>query len=77
MSTKIAISQFKSHCLAIIEKLQINQQPIIITKRNKEIAQVLPINTDKVQLFGIFKNRAEIKDDILEPIQEKWDAENE
>nr|WP_238375563.1 type II toxin-antitoxin system Phd/YefM family antitoxin [Rickettsia massiliae] len=43
----IAISQFKSHCLAIIEKLQTDKESIIITKRDKEVAQILPINTKK------------------------------
>jgi antitoxin (DNA-binding transcriptional repressor) of toxin-antitoxin stability system len=77
MSTKIAISQFKSHCLEIIEKLQINQQSVIITKRDKPIAKVVPLDTKKVSLFGMLKNKAEIKADILEPIDEKWDAEHE
>ncbi len=77
MSTKIAISQFKSHCLEIIEKLQTNGQSIIITKRDKAVAKVLPIDNKKVSLFGIFKNKAEIKANILDPIDEKWDAEHE
>ena len=77
MSTKIAISQFKSHCLEIIEKLQTNGQSIIITKRDKAVAKVLPIDNKKVSLFGMLKNKAEIKANILEPIDEKWDAEHE
>ena len=77
MSTKIAISQFKSHCLEIIEKLQTNGQSVIITKRDKAVAKVLPIDSKKVSLFGMLKNKAEIKANILEPIDEKWNAENE
>ena len=77
MSTKIAISQFKSHCLEIIEKLQTNGQSVIITKRDKAVAKVLPIDSKKVSLFGMLKNKAEIKANILEPIDEKWDAEHE
>jgi antitoxin (DNA-binding transcriptional repressor) of toxin-antitoxin stability system len=77
MSTKIAISQFKSHCLEIIEKLQTNGQSVIITKRDKAVAKVLPIDNKKVSLFGMLKNKAEIKANILEPIDEKWNAEHE
>ncbi len=77
MSTKIAISQFKAHCLEIIEKLQTNGQSVIITKRDKAIAKVLPLDNKKVSLFGMLKNKAEIKADILEPIDEKWNAEHE
>mgnify|MGYP000004561666 CR=1 FL=1 len=77
MSTKIAISQFKAHCLEIIEKIQTSGQSVIITKRDKAIATVLPMDTKKVSLFGMLKNKAEIKADILEPIDEKWNAEHE
>ena len=77
MSTKIAISQFKSHCLEIIEKLQTNGQSVIITKRDKAVAKVLPIDSKKVSLFGMLKNKAEIKANILDPIDEKWDVEHE
>ncbi|WP_392506484.1 type II toxin-antitoxin system Phd/YefM family antitoxin [Rickettsia sp. 2024-CO-Wats] len=44
MTIKIAISQFKSHYLAIIEKLQTDKESIIITKRDKEVAQPLNIS---------------------------------
>ena len=75
MTSVIAISQFKSHCLEIIEKLQSNRQSIIITKRNKPIAKVEAImDSTKASLFGILKGKAEIKGDILESIEEKWDA---
>ena len=74
MTIKIAISQFKSHCLAIIEKLQTDKESIIITKRDRKVAQILPINTKKISLFGMLKNKAEIKADILEPVEEKWNA---
>ncbi len=77
MPSKIAISKFKSHCLEIIDKLQTNGQTIIITKRDKAIAQVLPIDTKKVSLFGMLKNKAEIKADIVKSIEEKWNAQHE
>ena len=78
MTITIAISQFKSHCLEILDKLQNNQETIIITKRDKPIAKVEAIMTkSNSSLFGILKNKAEIKGDILEPINEKWDATND
>ena len=75
MTIKVAISKFKSHCLEIIDNLQSNGQPIIITKRDKQIAKLEAINKSKVSLFGMLKDKAEIKGDILEPIEESWDAE--
>lgn len=40
MAVKIAISQFKSHCLEIIEKLQTDKESIIITKRDREVQNI-------------------------------------
>jgi len=78
MTSAIAISQFKSHCLEIIEKLHTNRQSIIITKRNKPIAKVESIiDSSKLSLFGLLKGKAEIRGDILESIEEKWDATHE
>ena len=78
MTSIIAISQFKSHCLEIIETLQTSRQSIIITKRNKPIAKVEPImDSSKISLFGLLKGKAEIKGDILASIEEKWDAAHE
>ncbi|AFC71226.1 type II toxin-antitoxin system Phd/YefM family antitoxin [Rickettsia australis] len=76
MTTKIAISQFKSHCLEIIEKLQTNKESIIITKRDREVAQIFHINTKNTSIFGMLKNKAERKADILDPIEDKWNAEH-
>lgn len=74
MATKIAISQFKAHCVEIIEKVQADHQPVIITARGKPIAKVVPLNNNKVSLFGLLKHKAEIKGDIIAPIDEKWNV---
>jgi hypothetical protein len=57
MSTKVAISQFKSHCLEIIEKLQINGQSVIITKRNKEIVRYFSERPDDLLVIDITKEK--------------------
>jgi prevent-host-death family protein len=77
MTKKIAISKFKSRCLEIIEKLQTDHQSIVITKRDKPIATVVPFDNKKISLFGMLKDKAKIKGDITEAINERWEAENE
>ncbi len=68
------MSQFKSHCLEILSNLNKSKLSIIITKRNKPIATVSPFSSKKESLFGMLKNKAEIKDDIISPIDEEWEA---
>ena len=66
METHIPISYFKSHCLDIITNLQKDRQSIIITKRDKPLAKIEAIDTgSKISLFGMLKNKAEIKGNIM------------
>lgn len=75
MKDKIAISYFKAHCLEIINQVNKSNKPVTITKRNKEIAQVLPIKINQQQLFGLLQNQAKIKGNIVSSINETWDAD--
>ena len=77
MTTQIAISQFKSHCLEIIDKMQISQEIIIITKRDKPIARIESISKVNKPLFGLLRNKAAIIDDIIESTDEKWSVLDE
>ena len=75
MSKKVAISEFKSHCLEILKSLEKTKSSIVITKRNKPIATVSPFANKKQSIFGMLQNKAEIKSDIIFPIDEKWEVE--
>jgi len=80
MTTTIGVSQFKAHCLEIIDQLQRDQNEIIITKREKPVAKVISLKTLEEEinsLFGMLRDKAEIKSDLIEAIDEDWSAENE
>ena len=74
MSNRIAISEFKSHCLEILKNLEKSKTSIIITKRNKPIATVSSFQNKKDSIFGMMKNKGEIKGDIVSSIDEEWEA---
>ncbi len=38
----IAISQFKATCLAVLEKVNRSGQPILVTRRGKPVAEIVP-----------------------------------
>jgi prevent-host-death family protein len=78
MKNEIAISEFKAHCLELICKLEENKKSIIITKRNKPVAKLVPFEKEaKKTLFGALKDKASIRSDIVKSVGEKWDAEND
>ena len=77
MTKEITISFFKARCLEIVNKLKDNNDSVIITKRNKPIAKIESIqDPSKKSIFALLKNKAEIKGDIVESINENWNCEN-
>jgi prevent-host-death family protein len=78
MKTKtIAAGAFKARCLAIMDEVQAKRQAVVITKRGKPVAKLVPVEQDeKDEIFGFFKGKGkiEIKGDIVSPAftPEEW-----
>jgi prevent-host-death family protein len=77
MKTKtIPAGQFKARCLAIMDEVQAKRQAVVITKRGKPVAKLVPVEQKKDDIFGFFKGKGkiEIKGDIVSPIltPEEW-----
>ena len=76
MAKEVSISYFKAHCLELIKKLQNKDETIIITNRHKPVAKIQSFEeSGKISLFGLFKDRVQIKGNIIDPVDEKWSAE--
>ena len=74
MAEKIQAGKFKARCLKLMDKVHRTKKRIIITKRNKPIAQLVPIEEETTSLFGKMKGTIHILGDIISPIDEVWDA---
>ena len=74
MSEYIQAGKFKAKCLKLMDRVQRTKRKIIITKRNKPIAQLVPIEEDSGSLFGKMKGTIRITGDIISPVDEVWDA---
>jgi prevent-host-death family protein len=77
MKTKtIPAGQFKARCLAIMDEVQAKRQAVIITKRGKPVAKLVPVEQEKDDIFGFMKGKGkiEIKGDIVSPVlsPEEW-----
>lgn len=76
MKRQIAAGEFKAKCLALLDDVQQTKQEIIVTKRGKPVARLVPIEEDKKPpLFGRMKGTGVILGDIISPSGEIWDAE--
>ena len=75
MKRVIQAGRFKAECLKIMDDVQAKKNTVIITKRNKPIATLVPIEEENNSLlFGKMKGTAHIRGDLIQPIGEKWDA---
>lgn len=71
----VQAGKFKAECLKLMDDVQAKKYSIIITKRNKPIAKLVPLEEETSSfLFGKMKGTAHIKDDLIQPIGESWDA---
>ncbi len=75
MKRIIQAGKFKAECLKIMDEVHATKQSVIITKHNKPIAKLIPVEENKTDLFfGRMKGTGRIKGDIIQPIGEEWDA---
>ena len=70
----ISASSFKVHCLAVMNEVQARREPVVITKRGKPVAMLVPVRQVKDDIFGFLKGKIEIKGDIVSPVlsPEEW-----
>ncbi len=72
----INATQFKAKCLKLIDEVAATREPIIVTKRGKPIARLVPIEDDTLPpLFGYMKGMGEILGDIVNVPHDVWAAE--
>ena len=75
----IAASDFKANCLRLMDEVAQQRRPIIITKRGKPVAKLVPVETEAIDLFGRMAGSIKICGDIINPIEDAgWtgDVEN-
>lgn len=69
---QIAAAKFKETCLALLD--EVDPEGIVITKRGKPVARLIPFTSDSSDLIGALAGRLDIKGDILST-GAGWDAE--
>ncbi len=77
MTDKIPAGEFKAKCLQVIDEVQRLRMPIIITKRGKPVAKLVPLDEHPESFVGSMKGSMEIIGDIISPIDVKWEADAE
>lgn len=66
---KVAAGEFKARCLALMEDVRSTREPLVITKRGKPVAKLVPAEEAKDDFFDRLKGRIQIVGDIVSPIE--------
>lgn len=67
----VAAGEFKARCLALLDEVSQTGKPIVVTKRGKPVARVVPVEEPPGLLHSVKKEK-----DLISPTGEKWDAES-
>jgi len=73
---KIAAGKFKAQCLKVMEQVRTTREPVLITKRGKPLAKLVPAEKTSDDFIGRLEGIITIMGDIESPIVpiEDWDA---
>jgi len=75
---KIAISEFKAKCLAVLERVRKTKKPICITRHGRPVAEVVPPSSveNRSAWIGSMKDSVQILGDIISPANEEneWEV---
>ena len=63
----IPASAFERNCFAIMDEVKAKREAVLITKRGKPVARLVPVNTDADEIFGFFNGRGSITGDVVSP----------
>jgi prevent-host-death family protein len=71
---KIAAGSFKVHCLAVMDEVQAKRETVVITKRGKPVAKLVPVEEQTDDLFGFLREKVTINGDVVSPALklEEW-----
>jgi prevent-host-death family protein len=72
----IPAGEFKAKCLRLMDDVRTTREPVLITKKGRPVAKLVPAESQPEDIFGCLRNEFKIVGDIESPVVplEDWDA---
>lgn len=67
----VAAGRFKAECLALLDRVEQTGEALVVTKRGRPVAEVIPVRARRRSLKG----SVTVRGDIVGPILDAWDFE--
>ena len=71
---KIPAGVFKARCLGLLDEVEQQRKEIVITKRGRPVARLVPVSDQPPVVFGRLKGSGRIVGDIFST-GDAWDAD--
>ncbi len=71
---RIGAAKFKEQCLALLD--QLDAEGLVITKRGKPVARVLPYDSGEADLIGSLRHKLKVRGDVF-TTGLRWDADDQ
>lgn len=76
-SRTIKASEFKMHCLRLMDEVAKSGEEILITKRGRPVSRLVPCRDQPEEIFEADRDIIRIHSDIVDPLDVEWEAESE
>jgi prevent-host-death family protein len=64
----IPAARFKAQCLRIMDEVKAHREPVLITKKGKPVARLVPAEDPPRDVFGCLAGELVIAGDIRSPV---------
>jgi prevent-host-death family protein len=61
-------SVFKARCLTVMDKVKKTGEPVVVTKRGVPVVKIVPVESEKDDIFGFMAGKFTITGDIESPV---------
>lgn len=65
---QIPAGKFKAKCLKLMDEVQRTREPLVITKKGRAVAKLVPADSPSKDIFGCLKGVIEVVGDIESPV---------
>lgn len=75
---QIPAAEFKTNCLKIMDEVERSHDPVIITKRGRPVARLVPVEISGAKrkpLFGYMAGEATLLGDVVNMPEAAWEAD--
>jgi len=63
----MAAGSFKAKCLAVMDEVQAKRETVVITKRGKPVAKLVPVNAERDDIYNFMAGTGTVTGDVVAP----------